>query len=87
MSKNKDQIRTIFQKVLYMEWSRQIGPKFPSLKLVTFKKMHFFLFLSFHLSCSSETLSRRNAHEKSKPILPFDGKFNVDAENGVVFEF
>ena len=52
------------------------------------QKMHFFIFsFSFHLSCSFETLSRQNAHEKSKPILPIDGKFNADAENGVVFEF
>ena len=49
------------------------------------KKMHFFHFFFIYFSCYSESFSRQNSHEKSKPILPFNGKFNVDAENGVVF--
>ena len=46
------------------------------------QKKCFFFFIYF--SCYSESFSRQNSHEKSKPILPFNGKFNVDAENGVV---
>ena len=50
------------------------------------KKVNFFhFFLSFIFPVIPSLFLGKILTKKIKPILPFNGKFIVDAENGVVF--